>query len=154
LIYTPTANLNGAAAGQITITTNDQGNTGTGGTKVSIDSITIDITPVNQAPSFTSGGNITVPATGSYNQTWATSISAGANESGQTVSFIVNNNNPSAFLVQPSISPAGVLTFTPVAGPASTTTVTVQLQDNGGTANGGSDKSAVQTFLIQLTAVD
>ena len=56
--------------------------------------------------------------------------------------------------MQPSISPAGILTFTPVAGPASTTTVTVQLQDNGGTANGGNDKSAVQTFLIQLSAVD
>ena len=78
----------------------------------------------------------------------------GPNESGQSVTFIVSNNNPSAFIVPPSISPTGVLTFTPVAGPASTTTVTVQLQDNGGTANGGSDKSAVQTFLIQLTAVD
>jgi Bacterial Ig domain len=154
LIYTPTPNLNGAGAGQITMVTNDLGNTGTGGTKVTTDSITIDITPVNQAPSFTSGGNVTVPASGTYNQTWATNISAGANEPSQSVVFIVSNNNPSAFIVPPSISPTGVLTFTPVAGPASTTTVTVQLQDNGGTANGGNDKSATQTFLIQLTAVD
>src|SRR5262249_20788629 len=58
------------------------------------------------------------------------------------------------FTVQPSISPIGVLTFTPVAGPASTTTVTVQLQDDGGVENGGHDTSTQQTFLIQLTAVD
>jgi hypothetical protein len=155
VVYTPTSNLSGVAAGQITIATNDLGNTGSGGAKTSTDAITINITPVNQAPSFTSGANVTVPASASYNQPWATSISAGpANESGQSVHFIVSNNNPTAFTVQPSISPTGVLTFTPVAGPASTTTVTVQLQDDGGTDNGGTDTSAVKTFLIQLTAVD
>ncbi len=94
-------------------------------------------------------------ASGSYNQTWATNISAGpVNESTQSVHFVVSNNNPTAFTVQPSISPTGVLSFTPIAGPASTTTVTVQLQDDGGTDNGGHDISATQTFLIQLTAID
>src|SRR5213078_2459195 len=33
-------------------------------------------------------------------------------------------------------------------------TVTVQLHDNGGTANGGVDTSAAQTFVISVTAVN
>ena len=35
-----------------------------------------------------------------------------------------------------------------------TATVTVQIHDNGGTANGGVDTSAVQTFLITVNAVN
>jgi hypothetical protein len=155
LVFMPTTNLSGVSAGAISLMTNDLGNTGTGGAKTSTDTITINITPVNQAPSFTAGGDVTVPASGSYSQTWATNILPGpANESGQSVNFIVSNNNNSLFLVQPSISPTGILTFTPVAGLGGTATVSVQLQDNGGTANGGVDKTNLQTFLIQLTAVD
>jgi len=155
LVYTPTSDINGLAAGQITMATDNLGNTGNGPPKTSTDSITINITPVNQAPSFTPGGNITTPASGTYSQQWASNISAGPpNESGQSVAFSVSNNNPAAFLVQPSLSPTGLLTFTPVPGPAHTVTVTVQLQDSGGTANGGVDVSPMQTFLIQLTAVN
>jgi hypothetical protein len=159
LVYTPTANLSGVAAGQITIATDDLGNTGTGGNKTATDSITINITPVNQMPSFTSGGNVTVAASGSpYSAPWATAISAGANESGQTLHFIVTNNNPTAFQVQPSVSPSGVLTFTPLYGPASTTTVQVQLVDDGGVANGGQDTfpspTSYVTFLINQTQVN
>ncbi len=147
LTYTPAANISGAAAGQITIATND-------GAKTSTDAITINITPVNQAPTFVSGGNVTVAATGSpYSAQWATGISAGPNESGQTVKFLVSTNNPFAFAVAPSISAIGLLTFTPLHGPGSTTTVTVTIQDDGGTANGGINFST-QTFLINQTAVD
>jgi hypothetical protein len=149
LVYTPTSFIAGIGAGQIKIDTND-------GAKTSTDTITINITPVNQVPTFTTGGDVTLAATGTaYVQPWASSISPGpVNEAGQNVHFIVSNNNPTAFTVQPSISAAGVLTFTPVAGPASTTTVTVQLQDDGGTANGGHDTTVAQTFLIQLTQVN
>ena len=156
LVYTPSPNISGTAGGQITIATDDLGHTGNDGPKTSTDTININITPVNQPPSFTAGGNVTVPASGSpYNAPWATAISPGpANESGQSVAFLVSNNRPDLFLVQPSISPTGVLTFTPNYGPAGTATITVQLQDNGGTANGGSDTSSQQTFLIQLSAVD
>src|SRR5262249_39787881 len=86
LVFTPTANISGIAAGQITIVTDDLGNTGTGGDKTATDSITINITPVNQAPSFTTGGNVTTAASGlPYSAPWAMAISAGANESGQTL---------------------------------------------------------------------
>ena len=157
LIYTPTANINGTAAGQISIATNDLGSSGTGGAKTSTDTVTINIAPVNQPPAFTPGANITIPASGTpYSSQWATNISPGpANESGQSVAFVVTNDTPSAFLVQPSISPTGILIFTPVLGPAHTVQVTVTLQDSGGTDNGGNNVfTPAQPLLIQLTAVN
>src|SRR5205823_5167442 len=93
-----------------------------------------------------------------YSAQWTTgSILAGPpNESSQTVHFIVTiaPADASHFIVPPSISSTGILSFTPALGPASTTTVTVQLMDDGGTAIGGVDRSPQQTFLIQQTAVD
>ena len=84
---------------------------------------------------------------------FATSIVAGpADEAGQTVSFTVTNNFNALFSFsgQPALDASGNLTFTP-AGTAGTATVTVIARDNGGTANGGVDTSAPQTFTITLT---
>ena len=86
---------------------------------------------------------------------WATAINAGpANESGQTVNFLVSNNNPGLFSAQPAIAANGTLTYTLAANTNGSATVTVQLHDNGGTANAGSDTSAAQTFTITVTAVN
>src|SRR5207244_2484458 len=92
---------------------------------------------------------------GNYSAAWATAISAGpADESGQSVTFSVSNSNNALFAAQPSISPSGVLSFTPAANANGTATVTVTLSDNGGTANGGADTSASQTFTITVVAVN
>lgn len=86
---------------------------------------------------------------------WATAISAGpASEAGQLVNFVVSNNSPALFSVQPTISADGTLSFTPASNAYGTATVTVQLHDNGGTANGGTDTSATQTFTINVTSVN
>jgi hypothetical protein len=53
------------------------------------------------------------------------------------------------FGTQPSIDAAGVLTFTP-SGIPGTATVTVHVEDDGGTANGGVDTSGDQTFTITI----
>jgi len=53
-------------------------------------------------------------------------------ESGQTLNFIVSNDNAAMFSVQPAIAPDGTLTFTPAANANGSTTVTVQLHDGGG----------------------
>src|SRR5207247_1239176 len=74
--------------------------------------------------------------------------------SGQTLNFIVTTSNNALFAVQPAISPAGVLTYTPAANANGQATVTVQLHDNGGTANGGVDTSAAQQFTITVTPVN
>ena len=75
-------------------------------------------------------------------------------ESGQTVNFIVSNDNNSLFVSQPAISLTGALTFTPAANANGSANVTVLLHDNGGTANGGVDTSAPQTFLINVLGVN
>src|SRR5262245_19143568 len=48
LTFTPTGNYNGAA--NLTITTNDQGNTGSGGALSDVDSVAITVNAVNDAP--------------------------------------------------------------------------------------------------------
>src|SRR5207248_493419 len=86
---------------------------------------------------------------------WATAISPGpADESGQTVTFNVSNNNNALFSAQPAVDSAGNLTFTSAPDANGVATVTVTAHDNGGTANGGADTSAPQTFTITVTAVN
>ncbi len=109
---------------------------------------------VNESPSFTIGTNQQVAAgSGLHSVTgWATAISAGpSNESTQSVNFLVSNDNNSLFSVQPAIAPSGTLTFTLAGNVPGTATVSVQIRDNGGTANGGLDTSPVQTFLITVS---
>lgn len=127
-----------------------------GATAIAASTNTIDlteVTPVNDAPSFTKGTNQTV-GENSGAQTvvnWASAISAGAaNESAQTLSFTVTNNNNSLFSVQPTIAADGTLAYTLADGASGTATVTVTLGDNGGTANSGANASASQTFTITV----
>jgi hypothetical protein len=87
---------------------------------------------------------------------FATNISAGPpDEAGQTLTFHVSNDNNALFSAQPSIDPAtGNLTYTTAPNANGSTTVSVYLQDNGGTANGGIDTSPIQTFTITVTPVN
>ncbi|HEY2322159.1 MAG TPA: tandem-95 repeat protein [Thermoanaerobaculia bacterium] len=154
LSFTTAPDANGTAT--VTVTLQDNGGTANGGNDTSApQTFTITLNAVNDAPSFTPGGNVSTGDNAAYSGPWASSISAGpANESGQTVAFHVSNDNNSLFSVQPAISPSGVLTFTPMAGHAGTATVSVFLQDNGGTANGGVDTSSTVTFTITITHVN
>ena len=115
------------------------------------------MTPVNQPPSFTlaSSAPLTVDSGSSaitYNvPNFATNITSGpANQPPEAVNFIVSNTNPSLFTVQPAISPNGTLSFQTAATANGSTLVTVQLHNSGGTANGGQDTSAPQTFTINV----
>lgn len=105
----------------------------------------------NQPPSFQKGADQAVVENfGSFSKpTWATMINSGSEiESGQHLSFIVSNDNPSIFSVVPQIDPAGTLAFSPRPGKRGLAIVTVQLHDDGGVAAGGQDTSAPQSFRI------
>jgi hypothetical protein len=141
----------------VTVTATDQA-----GWSVS-SSLTITINPVNDIPVFTKGPDVglspnlvledsglnTIPG-------WATNISKGAaNESSQTLAFVVTSNtNPTLFAAAPAITPTGTLTFTPAANQNGSATIKVKLTDDGGTAKGGKDETAEQTFTITVTAVN
>ncbi len=119
--------------------------------------VTITVNPVNDAPSFASGGDVMVAEdSGAYNATWATGISSGAaNENGQTVGFIItNNSNPALFSSAPAIASNGTLSFTPAVNVFGNAVITVVLKDDGGTQNGGADTSAPISFTIIVTPVN
>src|SRR5205823_2322071 len=140
LTYTSASNANGSA--NITVVAHDDGGTANGGDDASAaQTFTITVTAVNDAPSFTSGGDVTVlEDSGAYSQPWATAISAGpANEASQSVTFTSTNDNNALFSAQPSVASDGTLTFTSLADANGTATVTVTAHDDGGTANGGVD---------------
>jgi PKD repeat protein len=148
LSYTPPADFNGSDS--FTYTAND------GTSNSAAATVTVTVSAVNDEPSFTSGGNITVAEnSGAYSAPWATNISMGpANEAAQTGTFIVTaNTNPGLFSVAPTIDAAGALTFTPAADQTGSADITVKFQDNGGVANGGDDTSAAVTFTITVYAV-
>ena len=111
---------------------------------------------INHAPTFNTGANqlILEDAGPQLIKSWAKSISAGNADIGQTVQFIVTNNNVALFSAQPAISPTGVLTYTAVANAFGTATVSVVLKDDGGTANGGLDTSVMKTFTITVQSVN
>ena len=152
--YTPAANYNGPDSFKFSVT--DTGDGSSPALTSAEATVSITVNAVNDAPSFTKGPDQTV--NGAVAQTvpgWATNISAGPpDEVGQTLTFLVSNNNNAIFSVQPSISPSGTLTYTPAYGFDGTATVTVQLQDNGGVALGGVDTSAPQTFTITVHALN
>ncbi len=156
LTYTTTANANGSATVSVSIM--DDGGTANGGVDTSIAQMfTITVTAVNDAPSFTNGGNVGVLEDSmSYNMPWASAISAGpADEAGQTTAFnITGNSAPTLFLSGPSISNTGQLSFTPAADAVGVATISVNIMDNGGVANGGSDTSTAQMFTITLNQVN
>ena len=143
--YTPSANYCGSDS--FTYTLN-------GG---SIGTVNITVTCVNDVPSFTKGSDelLLVNQSGGLAATysfpgWATSLSAGpANESSQPLSFnIVSDSNPGIFSIAPTVSSTGTLTFTTNSLASGSSTITITLQDSGGTANGGVDTSASQSFVI------
>ncbi|MSU31558.1 MAG: tandem-95 repeat protein [Pedosphaera sp.] len=85
---------------------------------------------------------------------FATNISAGPLESNQVLTFVLTSSNTNLFSVGPSISASGTLSFTPAANATGTASVEVYLQDDGGTAAGGVNKSVTKKFNVVITPVN
>ncbi|HEY6000738.1 MAG TPA: Ig-like domain-containing protein [bacterium] len=152
LTYTPATEANGSAI--VTVRLKDDGGTANGGVDIGPAQLfTITVNSVNDAPSFAKGADISVPmAAGSRTIAgWATAISPGpANESGQALAFSVTTDNSELFFVQPALSASGSLTFHAWSSKVGVAHAVVTLKDSGGTANGGVDTSASQTFTITV----
>jgi hypothetical protein len=81
-------------------------------------------------------------------------VSPGPFETGQTLTLTVTNDNNALFSVQPSIDlGTGTLKYTSAPNANGSATVTVKVQDDGGTANGGVDQTT-KTFTITVTPVN
>ncbi len=140
---TPAADQNGGAAIRITVSD---------GVTTGFDEFVLTVNPVNDAPSFTKGPDQSVVQDqGSQTVTgWASDLATG--DAGQALSFVVTNDNNALFSAPPALSPTGTLTYTTATHASGTATVTVVAHDDGGTANGGVDTSAPETFTITVVA--
>ncbi|MEE8129655.1 MAG: tandem-95 repeat protein, partial [Vicinamibacterales bacterium] len=154
LDYTPAGDASGTSTFRVAV--QDSGGTVNGGTETSdAQTFTITVIPVNDQPSFTAGNPPVVneDAGAQTVTSWVTSFDPGAaNEFGQLVlSYTVANiSSPGLFASGPSVDAAGNLSYTPAASATGSSTFDAQVQDNGGTANGGIDVSAAQTFTITV----
>jgi hypothetical protein len=157
LSFTPATNAFGVA--NVTVQLHDDNGTANGGIDTSPpQTFTITVDLINHAPSFTAGANQVVNENAG-DQTiagWATSVSAGpASEAGQALNFVITTDNDALFASPPQIDPAtGDLTYTPATDQSGVATVTVALEDNGGTNFGGVDTSVAQSFIITVNFVN
>ncbi len=121
------------------------------------DSFLVTINTVNDVPLFTKGGDQVLDENAGAQTIngWSTGISAGPDdESDQNLSFNISTDNDDLFSVLPTVDHAtGNLTFTPAADSFGVANITINLSDNGGTDNGGSDTSADQSFTITVEEV-
>jgi VCBS repeat-containing protein len=152
LSFTPAPNAFGTAI--VSIVCHDNGGTNYGGNDTSATkSFILVINPVNDAPNFESGVDqfVLQDAPRQIVSQWATHLSPGpGNEAEQAVSFVVVNDNESLFDEAPAIDGTGQLTYKPAPNAFGVAHLTVQLVDNGGTANGGVDRSPPQPFVITV----
>ncbi len=150
LTFTPAADAYGTATVQVTVFD---------GTNTTYDSFEIIVNAVNDVPTFTAGSNQTVledcgPQTV---VNWATDIGKGpVNENDQILTVVTQNDHPEWFTSGglPTVSPLGVLTYTPKADAYGVVTVEVTFKDNGGTANGGDDTTDTVSFTITIQPVN
>jgi len=156
LSFVPAADANGTV--QLTITLRDTGGTANGGQDQSaVQTASLTIKPVNDAPGFVGGGDVVVSedAGPQSRPGWASAIKAGPdNESTQAFHFVVETDQAALFSAVPAISSQGTLSFTPAANEHGSATVTVRLLDDGGTADGGAEASPAQTFRLTVDAVN
>src|SRR5207249_2777766 len=67
---------------------------------------------------------------------------------------VSNVSNPGLFAVLPGVADDGTLTYTAAPNAVGSATFTVAVRDSGGTAGGGADTSAAQTFTITVNPVN
>src|SRR6185369_4917335 len=153
----PTANYFGPAGFTYTVT--DDGTTNGGSDpKTGNATVSFNILPINDPPSFTIAANPPTVAQDAGPQTvnaFATNISAGPNET-QVLTFNLSPTGSTGtltFLTAPAIdATTGNLTYTANTGTNGTATFSVTLSDNGSNTPPNSNTSAPQSFTITVVA--
>lgn len=117
-----------------------------------VGTVTVNVKPVNDAPSFTLNNNeFNLKVHGvvnTYTNVVASYATGPANEGDQKVTFVFSMTNASFFASKPVLNTNGVLTFRVAAGASGTNTVTVQAKDSSSTASGGANLSPGQSITI------
>ena len=152
--WTPSPNANGLV-GAFTITVWD----GELGSDTPV-LVQISVASVNDAPRFEKGSDLSVFEDAGLQiiPNWATEIDPGGrDDDDQTLNFsvqVINTDNPNLFLVAPSLSADGILTYEAAVDASGQATMEVLLGDDGGTANGGSNTSDPKQFGITVVPLN
>jgi hypothetical protein len=167
--FTPAADASGAAYASFRFQVRDDGGTSNGGVDVSpgAHTMTVNVTPVNDAPS---GANNTVTtsedaayvfAAGDFgfSDTEANALTAVRITSLPASGALTNNGVAvsAGQIVSAADIASGLLRFAPAANAsgAGYASFTFQVQDDGGTANGGVDLDpTARTMTVNVTAVN
>ncbi|MBI5772515.1 MAG: tandem-95 repeat protein [Verrucomicrobia bacterium] len=156
LNYTPAANAFGTATVSVVVT--DNGSTTNGGIDSVTNTFSVVVNSVNDTPTLDALGNLTVNENGNLQTINLTGISSGAaNESAQVLTVTATSSTP-GLIPNPNVSYAspdatGTITFTPVPNASGTATVSVTVNDGGGTANGGVE-FLTRSFTVAVTGVN
>ncbi len=113
-----------------------------------LDTITIQVYSINDAPTFAMNDLLTISEdAGLVDTAWVSSISPGPLEI-DSVRFIVTTANTQRFTHQPAIDSLGNLTFEVKNDSFFVDTLLVVAQDYEGTLNGGTDVSVEDTLIL------
>jgi hypothetical protein len=149
---------NAAASVVLTMTTDDLGNTGAGTAKTDTDNVTIAVTAVNDAPTLNAVGDVTINEDAPQQTVALAGIGPGgaADEATQTLTVTATSSDP-AIVPNPTVTSTGATTadlkFTPDANAYGTVTITVKVNDGGGTANGGVEE-LLRTFTVTINPIN
>ncbi len=153
LSYTPVTGAYGSAV--ITLTVMNSGGTTNGGVNTFTETFTVTVTQINLPPTIAPISSPQTVSVGTGAQTInLTGISYGpAGNLGQTVTITAASSNPSLVpnptITYTSPNATGTLTYMPSTNGAGSALITVTVQNNGGTANGGSN-TVTETFTIYV----
>jgi Bacterial Ig domain len=150
LVFTPMAGQFGTATISITATNDDSP------TSSFTRNFTVTVFHINSAPTIDPVAPITIAEGSDPVFVSLSGITDGAADTGQSITVTATSSNPS-LIRNPThsyVSPDnfGSLTFVPIAGQYGTATITITVQDNGGTAYGGVD-TTTESFLVTVTPV-
>ncbi|HEX6189236.1 MAG TPA: choice-of-anchor Q domain-containing protein, partial [Pyrinomonadaceae bacterium] len=159
LTYTPAADTSGAVTFAVTLSDHG-GNTPPDSNTSAAQTFTITVTAVNDPPSFTKGADPTVNEDAGPQTIagWASSLSPGPNESGQTMTFNitpVGSTGNISFASGPVINTmTGTLTYTPAANTNGTATFNAVVTDSGSDVSPNVNQSAPVSFTITINPVN
>lgn len=117
----------------------------------------VSILSVNDPPTMDPLANRAVNEDSGSTTLNLTGISSGASNESQTLSVTATSSDPS-IVPHPTVNyvsanATGTLTISPVQNAFGTVTITVRIQDNGGTANGGDDTTEL-SFTLTVNSVN
>ncbi len=147
LSFTPVANASGSATITVVVNDNQPSN------NIVTQTFTVTVNPVNDAPTITSIGNLTIAEDAATQTVNLSGIGTGASNETDALTVIASSSNtgliPNPTVSYTSPNAAGSLTFTPVAGANGSSTITVTVNDGQSVNN-----ISTRTFTVTVIPVN